>query len=333
MHGMKPIERLTFEAAALMAEHPPRMRHPNKQAVLDIACPPGDPIEGTIHYSRWSALPLPARFTRPAPGSIVAVPGWYAYEPPADDEADGRTFVWHVNFADAHLFGYYAGRHFAQDEAQVAEHPVLASVREALLARGLPAVTEQGGRATPVLVRGAERRVAIAVDTSREAGVEGLYGKRFRAASSEFVASRTRRLTPSTITNVLAIAAPSYGTGPYELAAIEEILTTAYTGFRAAVTESVEGAGASRTRIHTGYWGCGAFGGDRELLSLLQVLAATAAGVDRLDYWTGSNDGAEPYERAMETLMAIVPADGIATAALVAAVLDRGYRWGRSDGT
>ncbi|MFM2105183.1 MAG: hypothetical protein RL338_215, partial [Chloroflexota bacterium] len=38
---MKPIERLTFDAATLMAEHPPRMRHPNKQAVLEIACPPG----------------------------------------------------------------------------------------------------------------------------------------------------------------------------------------------------------------------------------------------------------------------------------------------------
>lgn len=36
-----PLERRLFEARRLMAEHPPRWRHRNKQAVFEIACPPG----------------------------------------------------------------------------------------------------------------------------------------------------------------------------------------------------------------------------------------------------------------------------------------------------
>lgn len=40
---------------------------------------------------------------------------------------------WHINFADKHLFGYYGGGLFAQDEMQAAEIPTLASVRESLV--------------------------------------------------------------------------------------------------------------------------------------------------------------------------------------------------------
>lgn len=34
-----------------------------------------------------------------------------------------NTIEFHVNFADTHLFGYYGGGLFAQDELQVGEHP------------------------------------------------------------------------------------------------------------------------------------------------------------------------------------------------------------------
>ena len=48
------------------------------------------------------------------------------------------------------------------------------------------------------------------------------------------------------------------------------MLASAYSGFLAARLES---AGAP-TVVHTGYWGCGAFGRNRELRAMLQVLAA-----------------------------------------------------------
>ncbi len=42
---------------------------------------------------------------------------------------------WHVNFADPRLFTAYGLGLFAQDEMQVAEHPALGALREALHAR------------------------------------------------------------------------------------------------------------------------------------------------------------------------------------------------------
>lgn len=71
---------------------------------------------------------------------------------------------WHVNFADPHLFVAYAGPLFAQDEMQVAEHPVLAALKQALDADGVDSRTDGDAGPTPVLVTGAERRVSIASD-------------------------------------------------------------------------------------------------------------------------------------------------------------------------
>jgi hypothetical protein len=56
----------------------------------------------------------------------------FTYEPAAHDD-EGRPVVsWYKNFAHSHLFIAYAGGLYAQDEMQVAEHPILASLREAL---------------------------------------------------------------------------------------------------------------------------------------------------------------------------------------------------------
>ena len=46
----------------------------------------------------------------------------------------------------------YGSALLAQDELQAAEHPVLGAIREALLAEGQPARTEDTTGATPVLV-------------------------------------------------------------------------------------------------------------------------------------------------------------------------------------
>ena len=65
-------------------------------------------------------------------GPAVDRPGYFDYTP-ALDRAD--AVEWHVNFADPHLFVAYGSRLFAQDEMQVAEHPALGSLKEALDAR------------------------------------------------------------------------------------------------------------------------------------------------------------------------------------------------------
>lgn len=56
----EPLERLTFDAATLMAEHPPMWRHTNKLVVFTVGCPEGCVHTGTIGYTRWPAFELPA---------------------------------------------------------------------------------------------------------------------------------------------------------------------------------------------------------------------------------------------------------------------------------
>ncbi|MGC4118781.1 MAG: hypothetical protein QM765_30315 [Myxococcales bacterium] len=261
-----PIElfRKTFQAESLMREHPPRLRHPNKQLVFDLACPAGARHQGEIAFSRWRADGLPGALPAERP-KLTDRPGFFDYPRP-----QAGTVEWHINFADPRLFAAYAGPLLAQDELQVAEHPALGAVREALEPLG-EAFTEDARGPTPVLVTGVERRCALS----------GLYGNAFARAAPKAVKAAVRTLSPPPRSNVLAIAAP-VGRGPYTLAQIERITLTATTGLLAAKGETERLAPGARTVVHTGFWGCGAFGGDRVLMTALQVVAARLAGVEAL---------------------------------------------------
>jgi hypothetical protein len=236
---------------------------------------------------------------------------------------------------------------------QAAEHPALGALREALLDKGLEAVTTEGGRdggePTPVLVRGVERRLAIATDPNPEEGrPRGLYGNRFARAPADAIVRATTVLDPPTITNLIAIAAPAGGRGAYERADIEYVLTTAYTAFAAARVESREAVGEAgrsaaaaaadgvRTVVHTGFWGCGAFGGNRVLMALLQVLAARMAGLDRLVFHTFDGPGSAALADAQDILSGEVGDAAAGEKWVTSEVLDRiealGFAWGVSDG-
>jgi len=144
--------------------------------------------------------------------------------------------------------------------------------------------------------------VRIATDANMAEGrPEGLYGNRFGDASVAAIERATTPIRPPTITNLIAMAAPTGGAGAYSYDEIESILTTAYTGFRAAWLQSLAAGGDhARTLIHTGFWGCGAFGGNRVLMSLAQVLAAHLAGVDRLVFHTFNAAGLQSLAEAQE---------------------------------
>jgi hypothetical protein len=89
---------------------------------------------------------------------------------------------------------------------------------------------------------------------------------------------------------------PSNGTSTSRTHIVDEIeyvIITAFTAFRAAVLESARSRGAgSPVVVHTGFWGCGAFGGHRVLMTTLQVLAAEMAGLHQIVLHTGDHTGA-----------------------------------------
>lgn len=309
------IGRAELDAERLMREHPPRFSNERKRAVVDRITVP---VTGTLSVSRWQGA-LPATVESAGDPDTVLVERHF------DHVADEPGVVhWYLNFADAELFVAYAGSLLAQDEHQVLEHPVLAALREALVAGGSGAAkieprTRERGRPTPILIRGAQR--SLALDTA-----DGLYGNAFARADLQRILAATTYLDPPTFTNILAMEAPPGGIGPYERSTIEDILVTACVGFAACRSESAP----TRIVVHTGGWGTGAYGGDPILMALLQLCAARLAGIDRLVFHTLS--GARAFDEASRILDELPWGSVVSTDALVDAVHERDFAWGVSDG-
>jgi len=323
----RPIDTFSFEAERLMEEFPPAWRDRNKRVVYEIACPPGCRHGGHLTYMRWRAMALPEH-SNPAAAILCTErrQDFYDYLPILRESG---AVEWHVNFADPHLFVAYGSGLFAQDELQVAEHPCLGALKEALTARGSSPMTVEKDRPTPILVMGAERRCRVATERNHAEGRPyGLYGNAFAVAPAEAIRRATTRIEPPTVTNLIAMAAPSGGRGLYTASEIERVMTTAYTGFRAAVLQT----GDAPTVVHTGFWGCGAFGGNRVLMALLQVLAGQMAGVERLVFHTFDADGTDAFDAAVGWVDDVLSASSIATRTLMDRVAAEGFEWGVSDG-
>lgn len=310
------LGRIELEAPHLWRDHPPRIHHTKKQALLALAGGIERTPRGSLVVTRWAPGELgpvgPSVETR-------GVDGRFTYDDPE---------CWHVNFADTELFAFYGGPAFAQDEIQVAEHPLLASVRLALAsgAHGaeLKALTRERDRPTPVLVRNVERWCAI--DTAPELAMPyGIYGQKLGRASDEVLQQAVTRLDGST-SNILAIVAPQ-GSGRYTADQIRDVLVTAVTGFSAARLESP--SGSTRVRIHTGHWGTGVFGGSRVLMASAQVIAARIAGVD-LVYHSLDSDGVDAFAEGRAFGERI--SEGSSLDAVVNALEARGFVWRSSDG-
>jgi hypothetical protein len=323
--------RIELAAANLLVDFPPRMRHPHKAALLRHAYPNGRAGEVTMMATRWAPSQLAEiAFERAdaLPMRLDLRPDFFDY---AESGLAASAVEWHVNFADPRLFIAYGSPLLAQDEMQVVEHPLLASVREALLAKQMPALTVDETGPTPILIRNVERRLVI--DTSPDASKGkpfGLYGNRFARAPLDVVLDSTRIIDPPTRTHLIAMAAPSGGYGEYAAGEIAFVTTTALTAFEAARMESH----GSPVVVQTGFWGCGAFGGNRRLMIALQVLAARAAGIAGLVLHTGDEGGLRDARAGVDIAEGLTRRLGTKTSlpSLVERVAILGLRWGASDG-
>src|SRR4029079_18901111 len=122
----------------------------------------------------------------------------------------------------------------------------------------------------------------------------------------------------------LAMEAPKHGRDRYTLATLRNVIETAVTGFVAARLETPGG----EPTIHTGYWGCGVYGGNRTLMTQLQVVAARIAGIPRVVFHAG-----QAPEVARAALAALAGFDSWTAvegteAKLLAQLEAQGLRWG-----
>ncbi|GAB2478733.1 hypothetical protein [Algoriphagus taiwanensis] len=320
------LERFTFEASKLMVEEPAQLFSKNKRIVYDLSCPPSAVYHGKIEYSRWQKMDLPEEvYLGNKSIKPILQEGYYDYEP---IESQVPVKEWHVNFADGDLFIAYGSDLFAQDETQVAEHPVLASLKQKLNTLRSDPYTVEHGEPTPILISGVERRCWVKTDPNIEEGRPfGLYGNAFGRVSEEVIKKATVVLNPPTLTNFIAISAPYGGEGKYTLDEVQYILETAYSGFKAAVIES----GNAPTVIHTGFWGCGAYGGNRVLMTWLQIVAGKLAGVNQLIFHTG-NSNQKDLKSDWAKVEKYIGKDSLPTDHFFKKILDYGFEWGESDG-
>jgi len=318
-----------------------------KKLVYDIACPEGSTHSGNLVFSRWAAIPLYNKF--PPDGyqtEFEMKEDMFEYTQTIP-QADVHVVEWYVNFADPSLFVAYSGALFAQDEMQVAEHPILGHLKEALIkackedpeSKARPRTTENDCP-TPILIRGIERRCKVATDANAKEGrPHGLYGNAFSSSPVDAIRRATTPIDPPTITNLICMAALGGGQGAYDQSQIVHLFATAYTSFVAAKIEShlaansedMKGTKKSKCIIHTGNWGTGAFGGDKVLMALIQIAAARLAKVDKLVYHTFNKDGSAKYNKGLNRYKAEIEVSST-TNAVIEKLTAMHFVWGFSDG-
>jgi hypothetical protein len=84
--------------------------------------------------------------------------------------------------------------------------------------------------------------------------------------------------------------------------------------------------------IYTCWWGCGAFGGHRVLMALLQILAARLAGVSKLVFHIGLDADFHPFGEVNALLEELVSGYQVSVQTLLDQITDLGFSWGISDG-
>ena len=336
-----------LDTKEIMNNYPPKFMNPHKSWIYSQIPFDESTSSPKITLSRWQTLPLPFKdeIIKPSSGKTIIVKHADMFKYTQTPQDNGvQSNVWYLNFADRNLFGYYQGALFAQDEMQVLEHPVLGSVRHWLEEKSIidsryhPYTQNAEGNATPYLLQNIERRVFVSTDENKSLGRPfGLYGNNFMQASSEAIQNATHILSPPSVSNILAISAISKGHGRYSRYQINKLFSTLYTGFMAARIETQQNENDEfeeqrETIIHTGNWGCGAFGGNAIIIAIIQITAAFCVGIDKLVYHTLTKhtqftQAKEIFENNIKSVLF----DKGPSAALLS-IENLGLEWGIPDG-
>ncbi|CAF1161484.1 unnamed protein product [Didymodactylos carnosus] len=332
------IARLECSTSELLKKHENSIRFSskNKRYLFDLSMQYARDINARIVYSRWRPIEIPADYNPKSSNTEhILKHDVFGYEPSNDCE-------WYLNFAHTRLFVAYSGSLFAQDEMQVAENPYLPMLLEEITLKSQNIIevtpltrTTQGP--TPILILNSPRTVSVAVNRNVEEGrPDGLYGNAFGKASLDAIKKATTHLNPPTMINLIAMEAPPSGYGTYSREQIVHIFQTAYTGFFAAREESESG---KKCVIHTGLWGCGAYGGNKILMTILQILAARVARIDVIIYHIMPHESTQVYYDALKLLDEdLIPQcsdtsqHGIDLLDMVELIYNYKFKWGESDG-
>jgi hypothetical protein len=90
-----------------------------------------------------------------------------------------------------------------------------------------------------------------------------------------------------------------------------------------------------KTYIHSGWFGCGAYGGNRILMAILQIVAAKMAGIDKLVLHTVTTKFRQDIEMAENCLKNIFNDNrtSLSMDDLTDRIVTENFQWGSSNGT
>jgi hypothetical protein len=171
-----------------------------------------------------------------------------------------------------------------------------------------------------------------------------MIGNNFSSSSKSTVLKSYKYLNPPQIVNLIAIEAPRHGQGLYTSQQIDYILQECFTAYLAAKTlASITyvlnnrrlPSASLKTYIHTGWFGCGAYGGNRIIMIILQILAAKMAGIDKLIFHTVTSN-CQPEIRAAETCLKNLfdqDQNQLSINELIEKLVAEKFQWGLSNGT
>eukprot|EP00727_Mastigamoeba_balamuthi_P007915 m51a1_g3744 hypothetical protein (851) ;mRNA; f:61658-64904 len=195
----------------------------------------------------------------------------------------------HVDFANADL-------HIGRIQATATQEEVLFSIRPELFLGLLASETMMPNEA--IVMSGTRR-------CSRYTGYQGTF--RFAGIHPEALPAEARMEDLQRIVAIDAVIA-FMGISQFSQQAVDRDIHKAYVGF------------LGYRAISTGAWGCGAFGGDRELKMLQQAIAASVAAVPVLYFSTfGKSDDAIHLDKMYKEVMSKAPDAGALYRALVGA--------------
>ncbi|EAR93857.4 poly (ADP-ribose) glycohydrolase (macronuclear) [Tetrahymena thermophila SB210] len=261
----------------------------------------------------------------------------FSYFKPPHDECH-----WYLNFADNKLFGFYTSALYAQDELQCTEMPMLAHVKEYLeTQRSVPNLkprTQEKDEPTPVLIVNVPRIGTIDINPDQKYR-QGLYGNNFRQLKEQDLPQKLTIFEKENLvyTNIIAMSAIGYGNGQYTKDQIIFTLYTAYKAFRQALEITNLYYPNQKCVIHTGNWGCGAFGNNYQLIAILQILAANLAGVDKMYYHTFSQHGTDQFNIGQAIYYQIIQnlasnKGEVKISKIIEEIQKKKFVWGQSDG-
>lgn len=173
-----------------------------------------------------------------------------------------------------------------------------------------------------------------------------VYGNAFAHVTHRELADACEYLPRPQIVNLIAIEAPSHGYGRYSADQIRFILTAAFGAFKAAkvlaskthalnrgrsLTATASGVARFKTIIHTGWWGCGAYGNSRLMMLITQLLAAYWAEVDEIIFHVQSDNHQEQISEAKRIVAGLLAERYVSE--VIRKIENLNIQWDRSNHT